>query len=197
MPGCQIVYSVIDRNGKRVADNVIGTAKDEAVAANQDFNPLLTDMAPVQPHSAQRKARSCESCHNNPKSMGYGIGGGVFQTKYPKDIVEDLINQTNGKVIPKNYKIQINKIPALKWDWSTIVDKETGNQVQVVGSHWPLSRALNKKERDGMDRTGLCMGCHKEMTNDELWKKVSSSKTLNYQEHIDKMNEMLHAKAGK
>jgi len=195
MPGCQIVYSVIDRNGKRVADNVIGYAEDEAQAANQSMKPILTDMAPVQPHSAQRKARTCESCHNNPKSMGYGISGGVFQTKYPQDIVEDLINQTNGKVIPKNYKIQINKIPNLKWDWSTIVDPKTGNQTQVVGSHWPLSRALNKEERTGMDRTGLCMGCHREMTNEELWKKVSTNGTLDFKQHIEKMNKMMHAYA--
>ena len=196
MPGCQIVYSVIDRNGKRVADNVIDYAEDEAIAANQTKKPLNLDMAPVQPHSAQRKARSCESCHNNPKAMGYGISGGVFQAKYTKDIVEDLIDQSTGKVIPKNYKIQINKIPTLENDWSTIVDKD-GNQVQVVGSHWPLSRALNKEERTGMDRTGLCMGCHREMTNEELWKKVSTSGTLNMKEHIEKMNKFLHTAAGK
>ena len=196
MPGCQIVYSVIDRNGKRVADNVIDYAEDEAIAANQKHKPLNLDMSPVQPHSAQRKARSCESCHNNPKSMGYGIGGGVFQTKSSKDIVEDLIDQSTGKVIPKNYKIQIEKVPTLNIDWSVIVDKD-GNQTQVVGSHWPLSRALNKTEREGMDRTGLCMGCHREMTNQELWKKVATSGTMNMKEHIEKMNKFLHAAAGK
>jgi hypothetical protein len=196
MPGCQIVYSVIDRKGNRVADNVIGYAEDEALAANQKEKPLLTDMAPVQPHSAQRKARTCESCHNNPKAMGYGISGGVFQTKYQKDIVEDLIDQKTGKVIPKNYKVQIEKIPNLPNDWSVIVDKD-GNQVQTVGSHWPLSRALNKAERDAMDRTGLCMGCHREMSNEELWKKVSTSGSLNLEQHIEKMNKMLHAEASK
>jgi len=26
-----------------------------------------TDMSPVQPHTTGKKARSCESCHSNPK----------------------------------------------------------------------------------------------------------------------------------
>jgi hypothetical protein len=34
--------------------------------------------AAVQPHTAGRLARSCESCHNNPKALGYGISGGRF-----------------------------------------------------------------------------------------------------------------------
>jgi hypothetical protein len=128
--------------------------------------------------------------------MGYGISGGVFQAQYPKDHVSDLIDQSTGKVIPKNYQIQIHKIPNLKNDWSTIIDKD-GNQVQVVGTHWPLSRALNKKEREGMDRTGLCMGCHQNMTDKELWDKVSTDGSLNMSEHIEKMNQMLHAEAAK
>ncbi|KAG1661923.1 DnaJ subfamily C member 3 [Nymphon striatum] len=131
-------------------------------------------MAPVQPHSAQRKARTCESCHDNPKALGYGIAGGVFQTRYVEDVVEDLIDQKSGKPIPKpgNYKIQIPKIADLDFDWSTII--KDGQQVQTVGTHWPLSRSLPKEMRDGMERTGLCMGCHREMSNEELWGKVAT-----------------------
>ena len=146
-------------------------------------------MAPVQPHSAQRKARTCESCHNNPKALGYGIAGGVFQTRYPEDIVEDLIDQKTGQVIPSNYKIQVQKIPDLDFDWSTII--KDGQQVQTVGTHWPLSRALPKKMREGMERTGLCMGCHREMTNAELWSKVSTPGTLTDAQHIEMLNKLL------
>ena len=70
--------------------NIFGTTLDEKEMLGQSRMPDAIDMAPVQPHSAQRKARTCESCHNNPKAMGYGISGGVFQTRYPVDIVEDL-----------------------------------------------------------------------------------------------------------
>ncbi|RMF00907.1 MAG: hypothetical protein D6773_10800 [Alphaproteobacteria bacterium] len=152
-------------------------------------------MAPVQPHSAQRKARACESCHDNPKALGYGISGGVFQTRYVEDIVEDLIDQKTGKVIPKRYSIQIPKIEALDFDWSTII--KDGEQTQTVGSHWPLSRALPKEMRDGMERTGLCLGCHREMTNDQLWNKVSTPGTLNRQDHIELMNKLLKSYANR
>ena len=189
MPGCQIVYTVKARDGSIVALDQVAMSYDEQKQLGQKRTPLAIDMAPVQPHSAQRKARTCESCHDNPKAMGYGISGGVFQTRYPEDIVEDLIDQKTGKVIPKNYQIQIPKIEALEFDWSTIIVDD--QQVQTVGTHWPLSRALPKDMRDAMNRTGLCMGCHREMTNEELWSKVSKKGRLNDAEHIELMNKLL------
>lgn len=194
MPGCQIVYSVFGRDGEAVAVNEIAESADEGRELGQEQPPLALDMAPVQPHSAQRQARTCESCHNNPKALGYGIGGGVFQARYTEDIVEDLIDQGSGEVIPRNYQVQIPKIPKLTFDWSTIVDK-TGKQVQTVGTHWPLSRALNSEERSGMDRTGLCMGCHKEMENEELWARMSTPGTLTDEDHIEMLNKLFKSAA--
>ncbi len=195
MPGCQVVYTVIDRNNRTIALNQVAKSEDERRELGQKRTPLSIDMAPVQPHSAQRKARTCESCHNNPKAMGYGIAGGVFQTRYVEDIVEDLIDQKTGKPIPKNgnYKIQIPKIADLDFDWSTII--KDGQQVQTVGTHWPLSRALPKAMRDAMERTGLCMGCHREMSNAELWAKVATPGRLNDQQHIEMLNKVLRAYA--
>ena len=193
MPGCQIVYTVIDREGKAVALNVLGKSPDEKEMLGQSRMPDAIDMAPVQPHSAQRKARTCESCHDNPKAMGYGIAGGVFQTRYPVDIVEDLIDQKTGQVIPGRHVVQIPKIADLDYDWSTII--KDGQQVQTVGTHWPLSRALTKEMRDGMERTGLCLGCHREMTNEDLWSKVSTEGTLTDSQHIEMMNKLLRAYA--
>jgi len=42
-----------------------------------------------------------------------------------------------------------------------------------------------------MERTGLCLGCHREMTNAELWEKVSTPGTLTDQEHIELLNQIL------
>jgi hypothetical protein len=195
MPGCQVVYTVIDRNNKTIALNQVAKSEDEQQELGQKRTPLAIDMAPVQPHSAQRIARSCESCHNNPKAMGYGIAGGVFQTRYVEDIVEDLIDQKTGRPIPKegNYKIQVPKIADLDFDWSTII--KDGEQVQTVGTHWPLSRALPKEMREAMERTGLCMGCHKEMSNDALWSKVANPGQLNNEQHLELMNKALKAYA--
>ena len=44
-----------------------------------------------------------------------------------------------------------------------------------------------------MDRTGLCMGCHREMTNADLWASVSEPGSLTDAEHIELMNKMLQA----
>jgi hypothetical protein len=189
MPGCQVLWTVVDREGNTLVHNDIAESEDERVMLGQTRTPLGIDMAPVQPHSAQRKARACESCHDNPKALGYGISGGVFQTRYPEDIVEDLIDQKTGKVIPKRHQVQIASIEKLDFDWSTIV--KDGQQVQTVGTHWPLSKALPKEVRDGMERTGLCLGCHREMTNAELWSKVAAPGTLNVTEHIEMMNKLL------
>ncbi len=194
MPGCQVVFSVVGRDGAMRTVNQISRAPDEAADVGQDHVPLGIDMAPVQPHSAQRKARTCESCHNNPKALGYGIAGGVFQTRYAEPIVEDLIDQRTGEVIPQRYQIQIEAIPGLYFDWSTIIDT-AGNQVQTVGTHWPLSRALNADERSRLQRTGLCMGCHREMTNEQLWNAVSNPGRLTMPEHTELMNALLRSAA--
>jgi len=191
MPGCQVIWTVRARDGSTVAHNQIALAYDEQEELGQERTPLGIDMAPVQPHSAQRKARTCESCHNNPKAQGYGISGGVFSLRYTENVVEDLIDQRTGKPIPSNFKIQIPKIEALDFDLSTII--KDGQQTQTVGSHWPLSRALPQEMRDAMDRTGLCMGCHREMTNADLWSKVSEPGSLTDAQHIELMNEMLQA----
>ncbi len=190
MPGCQVVYTVFGRDGKPVVVNKIARARDEAKAAGQDHVPLAIDMAPVQPHSAQRKARTCESCHNNPKALGLGISGGVFQSRYATPIVEDLMNQATGEIIPRRHQVQIEAIEGLDFDWSTIVDS-AGRQVQTVGTHWPLSRALSADERERLTRTGLCMGCHREMTNEELWSKFAEPGRLTDAEHIELMNRLL------
>ena len=46
-----------------------------------------------------------------------------------------------------------------------------------------------------MERTGLCMGCHREMTNAELWAKVSTAGVLNDAQHIEMLNRVLKAYA--
>jgi len=194
MPGCQVVYTVIDREGKTVALNMASRSADEARELGQERQPFGMDMAPVQPHSAQRKARTCESCHNNPKAQGYGIAGGVFQARYTENIIEDLIDQKTGKVIPSNYQVQIPMIEGMDFDFSTIVN-DKGEQVQTVGTHWPLSRSLTREMRDGMNRTGLCMGCHREMSNAELWGKVAQRGTLTDEQHIELMNKAIRAYA--
>ncbi len=192
MPGCQVVWTVIGRDGEARAVNQIARAEDEARAIGQEHVPLAIDMAPVQPHSAQRKARTCESCHDNPKAVGLGISGGVFQNRYATAIVEDLIDQRTGEPIPRNHKIQIQAIPALDFDWSVVM-REDGTQVATVGTHWPASRALPIETIRGISRTGLCMGCHQFMGDPDVWAKVNTPGRLTEEQHTEHMAKLFQA----
>lgn len=193
MPGCQVIFTVIDREGNTLIKNNIAVVEDEAEAANQKEAPLTIDMAPVQPHSAQRKARTCESCHNNPKTAGYGIGGGVFQNQYAQAMIADLMDQRTGEPIVSNYQTQIEAIPKLDHDLSTIVDKETGVQVANCRNSLASFQALNKEERRRLTKTGLCMGCHRTMTDTKFWDTVNSKGFVSAEQHIEVMNKMIRA----
>ena len=180
MPGCQVVTTVIDAQGKTVVWNKSWeTPKGKGM-----------DYAAVQPHTAGRKARTCESCHNNPKTLGYGIEDGRFLKGYDKGFVVDLVT-ADGKVIPRQYQQQSSPVPGLDHDVSQIVTRD-GKQLVSVGSHWPLTGPLPAKMREKIERTGLCMGCHQEMTNEEIWPKVNSEGWVDNEEHRQVMNRALH-----
>ncbi len=183
MPGCQVITTVIDKDGKTVAKNEIWmTPKGKGL-----------DHAAVQPHTAGRNARSCESCHNNPKTLGYGIEDGRYLKNQNKDIIVDLATET-GKIIAQQTQVQFPAIPKLDHDLSQLVTRD--NEVLVsVGSHWPLTGVLPKEMRDRMERTGLCMGCHAEQDNEELWSKVSEPGWITNEQHQEVMKKALRAYA--
>ncbi len=183
MPGCQVITTVIDKDGNTVAENVIWKTPE---------GPGL-DHAAVQPHTAGRKARSCESCHDNPKAMGYGIEDGRFLQGYDKGFVVDLETAT-GETIPGQYQVQSQAIPDLKWDLSQIVTRDNV-QLVSVGSHWELTGPLPEEMRAKMERTGLCLGCHQEMANEALWSKVNQPGWATNDAHRDVLNKALKAYA--
>ena len=64
VPGCQVVWTFVDKEGKVTTRNKIYQTSD-------GYNsPTL---APLQPHANTLVARTCENCHTNPKSIGYGM----------------------------------------------------------------------------------------------------------------------------
>ena len=190
MPGCQVTYTVINDKGETLVNNEIAENIGEAKELGQEHVPLAIDMAPVQPHTAQRVARTCESCHTNYKTAGLGIGKGTFGLRQHEDIVMDLIDATTREIIPDKYTVQIPAIPKLDFDWSQIVTRE-GKQLATVGTHWPMSRAFNKQELDNFLRAGACMGCHQNMSETELWKKISVEGTIDNKTHIELMNKVI------
>ncbi len=188
MPGCQVITTVIDKDGNTVAQNEIWMTPDAGGTKGLDH-------AAVQPHTAGREARTCESCHNNPKALGYGISGGRFMAKNSGGYTIDL-ETPGGDIIPQQSKVQAPAIPKLDHDLSRIVT-EDGEQLVTVGSHWPLTGPLPQETREKMERTGLCMGCHQNMTDEEIWSAVNSPEFVDNEEHQVRMDEAIHALAEK
>ena len=52
----------------------------EAKNLNQILLPLAIDMAPAQPHTNQKKARTCENCHTRLKTAGLGLEKGILNS---------------------------------------------------------------------------------------------------------------------
>ena len=183
MPGCQVVTTVIDKDGNTVVWNKTWpTPKGKGM-----------DYAAVQPHTAGRNARSCESCHNNPKTLGYGIEDGRFFRRSEKGFYVDLETAT-GEIIPGKTQIQSPPVPGLSHDLSQIITRD-GEQLVSVGSHWPLTSPLPQEMREKMERTGLCMGCHENMSNEELWNKVNTPGWIPNELHQEKMGKYLEGYA--
>ena len=164
IPGCQTTVTVIGKDGKPLLLNHIFKIPDVEGAGKE--GQLAIDISPVQPHTIQKEARKCESCHTNPVAMGYGIEEGKLYADPSKPYIVELMT-ADGKVIPKIYKTQINSIPNLKYDWSRFVS-EKGQQLQTVGHHYSGSRPLNNEERAKLDRRGICLSCHQTMPDKDL-----------------------------
>ena len=164
IPGCQTTVTVIGKDGKAILQNHI--FKIPNVEGAGEEGQLGIDMAPVHPHTVQKEARHCESCHDNDAALGYGIGGGKYLVDPSQDFMVDLMT-ANKEVLPENVTMQKPGIKNLKMDWSRFVD-EQGNQLQTVGHHFKLSGPLDAKTRAKLDRRGVCLACHISIPDKDL-----------------------------
>jgi hypothetical protein len=101
-------------------------------------------MSPIYPHNVTKQARTCETCHNDPKSLGLG----------------QSFLDPEGLGWPSNVKFSLERM----------VDEE-GNMIQDVP--YNRARPFTKAEIDRINRTNLCVGCHQDMDNPEFWKGVT------------------------
>jgi hypothetical protein len=164
IPGCQTTVTVIDKNGKvRLLNHIFKIPHVEGAGA-EGQNAI--DMAPLQPHTNQFESRSCESCHTNPKAMGFGIEEGKIYNHPDSSFVIDLLD-AEGNPIARQIDTQFNSIPNLKHDWSKIID-DSLRQLQTVGHHFSGSRPLNAEELGKLDRRGVCMSCHSTVPEGDL-----------------------------
>jgi hypothetical protein len=159
IPGCQTTVTVVDKDGKVVQRNHIYRIPHVEGAGAE--GQLAIDHSPLHPHTVQKRARTCESCHASPKALGYGIGGGSFYDDPSRDHFVDLTSG-DGRLLARTASPQMPGIPNLPADWSRFVT-ESGQQLQTVGHHFRLSRPLSNEERSNMTREGTCVACHQEI----------------------------------
>jgi len=191
MPGCQVVWTFTDEDGTVVELNKI--------AKTSDGYPAPT-LAPLQPHANSAVARTCEDCHTNPKSIGYG-----YAKSRSAEILEGdkavFIDMSKGDLgdieDSKTAKPQIPKVPDFPYSWDQLVTR-SGKQIQNM----PLLRdkPLSKEQRDKAEREGTCIACH-QYYNSPTWDKIrkkfkgvlgnKEGKALTPQEHNKAMEVLL------
>ncbi len=191
-PGCQPSFTVIGPDGQPVLLNHIFRTPS-GMEGGGEHGQLCIDMSPVTPHTVTKHARSCESCHTSVKALGYGIGGGRLTRAANKALRVDL-ETADKQLLPKNARTQFAAIQNLSADWSRFVT-EDGQQLQTVGHHFKGSRPLNQRERQRLDRRGVCLACHQEIPDQSLAvnllhhvAEVSGQMPVTAQQH----NSLLH-----
>jgi hypothetical protein len=171
IPGCQQITTVIGPNGETLIHNKIWRTPPNTEGGGANGQRGI-DMAPAAPHTTDRVARSCVSCHATSKALGYGTHDGRYLRQYTTGVYVDIMNE-KGQLVTKTAKYQISPIPDLPMDLDQVVTRE-GEQVQSVGQHWPLSGPLTKDQRDHMERIGVCLSCHKHVPDGAFAYRVVS-----------------------
>ena len=194
IPGCQTTITVIGKDGKALLQNHIYKIPNVEGAGDEGQNAI--DMSPVQPHTIQKEARTCESCHVSDKAIGLGIGGGKLNANPSRKTIID-ISSADGKILAKKVDEQIPEIPNLKHDYSQFVD-EKGIQLMTVGHHFTLSQPLSKEQLEKLDRRGICLSCHKDIPKGSLtvstMRHIADIAEINIDKkvHDGILNKLLH-----
>lgn len=162
IPGCQVFWTYIDKKGKTHTLNKPLKTLDGFSSAT---------LAPVQPHANSMPARTCESCHTNPKSIGYGTANsrsqGALNGGAPmfQNLAEGYFGDLPGA---KTSKWQVPKIEEFPYALDQLVTRD-GSQVQNM-PHLE-DHPLTREQRNKVEREGLCIACHKHY-NSALWDKI-------------------------
>ncbi|MFH1487865.1 MAG: cytochrome C [Pseudomonadota bacterium] len=156
-PGCQQITTVIGPDGKTLVQNKIWRTPPNTENGGSAGQRGI-DMAPANPHTTARQARTCASCHTMSKTLGYGTHDGRYLKAYEKGLQVDIAT-AQGEILSSKARLQIPAIPDLPMDLDQVVTREN-EQLQTVGHHWPLSGPLPKEVRDKMEKVGTCITCH-------------------------------------
>ncbi|MCR9245431.1 MAG: cytochrome C [bacterium] len=164
VPGCQTTATVIGKDGQALAQNQ--AFRIPGVEGAGAEGQVGIDHSPLQPHTTRKEARSCESCHGNPKAAGYGIDAGKNDVHPARNHFIDLMDG-DGNLLAGDAQPQVGGVNGLAAVWSRFVT-EDGEQLQTVGHHLSLSRPLNATERAKLEREGTCIACHQILPEGDL-----------------------------
>ena len=161
-PGCQVFYTFVDKKG-----NIKALNKHYTTSTGHN-SPTV---APMHPHSISLVARTCEDCHTNPKTVGYGTGNSRSAGKLLGDspLFQDLSKGVYGDIPNiKTGRWQTPKIEDFPYALDQLVLR-SGKQTQNMPL--PEDRPLNQEERNLVEREGICIGCHQYYGTPE-WNKI-------------------------
>ncbi len=162
IPGCQVVWTYVNEDGETVVRNKVFTTSDGFSGST---------LAPVQAHANTIPARTCENCHTDPKSIGYGEMNSRSMPEFygDKPLFADNEPGVYGDIPgAKTGKFQVPPMPEVPFAWDQLVTR-SGKQLQNMPHK--EDRPLNKEERDLVEREGLCVACHKHY-NTPVWDEV-------------------------
>ena len=171
IPGCQQITTVIAPDGEVIVNNKIWRTR-KGLEGGGEKGQRSIDMAPAAPHTVDWRARDCTSCHAESKPLGYGTHDGRYLRGYAEGIYVDIMNE-KGELVTRTAQYQISPVPELEMDLDNVVNRKD-DQLQTVGHHWPLDGPLPKEMRDNMERTGVCLSCHKEIPEGKFVYRVIS-----------------------
>ncbi len=153
----QTVGTVIGTDGKTIIwNNVAKTDKG--------YNAI--ELSPLNPHTTSLEARECVDCHGNSVAIGYGIDNGDYDSNPEVTRYADIVDG-EGNNVSQFTQAQIHAIAELHGDFMQILNKD-GKQVQTLDCHWPTSQPLTKEQRDVLSRSGVCLSCHKDISDGDI-----------------------------
>lgn len=143
MPGCQVVYTELDAEGRALP------GFENKVFTGPGFGHGIVS-TPISPHTTRTEVRTCEECHADPKTLGFGEG--LFQagSTWDKNMFTPLL------------KSEINP---LGFAWETLAD---ARGLPLASTTHPGARPFNGEELKRILGVAPCLPCHGRY-DDPIW----------------------------
>ncbi len=176
MPGCQVLFTDLDKSG-----NVVAPYKDYVYPGDLVLNGIVS--TPIFPHTVGREVPLCEDCHLNPKMLGLGEGVGLTTTGQGNDTGALSSPPPPGKPSPGSasspsgnevfeplYDAKAAGYP-IDFSWESLV---TPDGTVLQGNSHKGARPFNREELFRIRRVGECIVCH-DGENDPIYRDFKKS----------------------